>query len=83
MRMNHRIEKLEQQVNPNEETIIITIVHEGMPKDWIDSCRDEVNRQIEEITEELGHKLEIVVVDLKECYETGEKPIIKVPGEKV
>ena len=77
MRMNHRIEKLEQQVNPNEETILITIVHDDMPKDYFDPYRDDVNRQIEEITEELGHRPEIVVLNLIECYKTGEKPTVR------
>jgi len=62
MAIKNRIENLEQVLNPEETTITIIINVEGMPKNWQDEHREHIDRRIQEITDELGHKPKIVVV---------------------
>ncbi len=82
MRMNLRIEKLEQQVNPDEEIKMMLVVEGDMPKDWLNPYQDEVDLQIEEITKELGHKPRIVVVWQPGLIEKGGKPIVTVVDDE-
>lgn len=77
MTVKRRIENLERLMMPDETVIIISVTYDGMPNDWLEPHRDEVDQQIDQITKELGHRPKIVVVWPSEPYQ-GKTPRVTI-----